>query len=54
MNLFPESWWKRNSHWFNIFYLGFCHLWGLYALFYVVPDSHDRMGMGFKDIDKRE
>jgi len=39
MNIFPESWGSRNPHWFNIFYLGFCHLWGLYALFCVVPNS---------------
>ena len=37
INLFPESWGSRDPHWFNIFYLGFCHLWGIYALFYVVP-----------------
>jgi stearoyl-CoA desaturase (delta-9 desaturase) len=34
---FPESWGTREPHWFNIFYLGFVHIWGLLALFFAVP-----------------
>lgn len=35
-----STWSTAEPHWFNIIYLGFCHLWAVAALIFALPQTH--------------